>query len=78
MTDSYSTINLAICDNMDGPWKCYAKWTVRQEKIYIYIWSHLYVESKEKSAENPSVVVRQGVGSMRNGWRGSKNTNFQL
>ena len=38
--------NSAICSNMDGHWRHYAKWNVRQRKTNI-IWYHLDVESKK-------------------------------
>ena len=39
--------NLAICGNVDGTWGHYTKWNVRQRKSDT-VWSHLYVESKNK------------------------------
>ena len=38
--------NSAICSNVDGQWRHYTKWNVRQRKTNI-IWYHLDVESKK-------------------------------
>ena len=35
-----------ICNNIDGPWACYAKWDVRQRKTRTVSY-HLHVESKK-------------------------------
>ena len=37
---------LPFYDNMDEPWRHYAKWNVRQRKIN-NVWYYLYVESKK-------------------------------
>ena len=46
---SHKKLNFAICDNMDGPWKHYAKGNKSEKKNTI--WSHLYVESKNKQTK---------------------------
>ena len=41
--------NLAICDNMDGPWRCYAKWN-KTEKDNVQ--SKKHVQSKKQQKQN--------------------------
>ena len=67
----------AICDNTDEPRGHYAK---RQRKTNT-VWSHFYVESKKTELieiENNIVIARGEVwGPGENGWKWSKDTNFQ-
>ena len=39
--------NLAICDNMNGPWGYYAKWNKSEKDTK---WSHLYLEPETKTS----------------------------
>ena len=43
--------NLAICDNMDGPWRRYANCNKSDRKTS-NVWSHLHVESKQQQQQN--------------------------
>ena len=69
--------NPAICDNMEGTWGYYAKWTVRQRTIntiwYLCgitcgIW--LYVES-----ENIELVETKNRMVFTMGWQGERNVD---
>ena len=56
----YSTIkewNLAICDNMDGPWEHYAKWN-KLNGTTNTVWSHLYVKLKKKKTAYRFVIAK--------------------
>ena len=38
--------NPTICDSMDGPCRCYAKWNKSERKTNA-VWSHLYMRPKQ-------------------------------
>ena len=73
--------NLAICDEMDGPWGYYAMWNKSDKERPNTVWFHLYVESKKQTneqtkhklidTENRLVVTRGergwGVGEIGEG-----------
>ena len=40
-------INPPICDNMERPWRNYAKWRKSEKDKYYSIWCHLREESKK-------------------------------
>ena len=67
--------NPTICDNMDRPWRHYAKgimlsvWNKSNRETNT-VWSHLYVESENKNSEKDSDLWFLGVmGGKREYWR---------
>ena len=88
-TEYYSAIkkekNPTICNNMDGPWRHYAKWNVRQRQIlYItYMWNlktNKFFKAHKTHRKRNQICGFQGqrVGEEEIGGRWSKGTNFQL
>ena len=79
----YSAIkewNLAICDNMDGPWGQYAKWNnLNRERQTPYDLTYMWnLKQKQKLSSNVQRTdwwLPEVQGGL-NGWRGSKGTNF--
>ena len=70
--------NLVICNNMSGSWGYYAKWYVWQGKTNI-VWSHLYVESKNKQKRGHKYTGQIGcwVRGGQNEHKGTIGANFQ-
>ena len=58
--------NPTICNNMDGPWRHYAKWNESDIRMINTIWSRLHVESKRRRKHSYKEQIgdcqRQGVG----------------
>ena len=46
-SSAIKTGNLAICDNMDGPWGCYAKWS-KSERWTSYDLNDVWNLEKQK------------------------------
>ena len=71
---------------MDRTWECYAKWNKSERQIlydFTYMWN-----LKKKTNENTKLRYKEQVGSCqregllggvgKSGWRGSRDTNFEL
>ena len=56
--------NSTICNNMNKPWRHYAKWNKSDREKTNTVWSHSHVESKKQTkaeimdTENRSMVIR--------------------
>ena len=81
---SHKKRNIAICNNIDGPWGCHAKWNKSEKDKYRMISlihgikkKHL---NKTKLIEKKLIVAWGEVywGAWWNGWRGSRGTKFKL
>ena len=81
--------NLAICDNMDGSRRFYAKWNKsdRERQIlydFTYIWNFKnkwtnITKQSYRYTEQTGGCQRRGVwGEERNRWGRLRGTNFQL
>ena len=72
---SYKKENLAIWENMDGPWGFCAKWNKSDRKRQIPHNFHLYVEYKQTElieTENKHCLPHMRVADGGNGWRWKK------
>ena len=76
---SHKKGNLAICNQMDGPWQVYAKWNQTKTNT---VCSHWYVDAKKNflntDTEDRLVVVRGRVGAGEQWVKGLKRYYLQL
>ena len=60
--------NPTICDSMDGPCRCYAKWNKSERKTNP-VWSHLYMRPKQTDKHQTEKEIRFVVIKHRRWWR---------